>query len=35
MAWTIHTESDVMSLALLLGEGMEDGEGATLKDSAH
>lgn len=35
LAWTIHTESDVMSLALLLGEGMEDGEGATLKDSAH
>lgn len=31
MAWTIHAECDAMSLALLLGERAEDGEGAVGK----
>lgn len=35
MAWTIHVKCGVMTLALLLGEGREDGEGTTLKASAH
>lgn len=31
MAWTVHAECDAMSLALLRGEGTEDGGGAAGK----